>query len=549
MNSLLSSAKTVTLSQGFNPGQLDPMAVLRQAQASGRDVFFYEASPEIGLTPEYAVIGLGPFKILRQRADKTELVLGDQVLALHMPFFAALAEVVQSLQSQSSGAFPFQNGGLFGIIGYDSVVNLEPKLRDKAYFQYDHKFNRRNFNYGQGCGYDRSCNEGIHSELRLAQTLFVFDHRSQMVHLVDTLPGANIPLMQNLLRLSIQSRAVQKAAMPANPQAIANPQTPTKRFIDKISEGASLGPLRFFHGMEKIKNHIRNGDIFQAVLAERFESQVRASAINIFASLRRRGQAPYNFFFSKKDHAFFGASPESLVLVKDRRLLSHPIAGTRPRGSSPQLDKIQERSLRRSRKEGAEHLMLVDLARNDLGRVAAPGSVKVNTFRSLKKFSHVMHLVSEVSAYLAEGKTAVDALAACFPAGTLSGAPKVRAMEILADIEPAHRGFYGGAVVAFDGQGGLSSCIAIRAAEMKGQKIVLRAGAGIVADSKPQQEYQEILSKIAGLCQAIDEAIDETLDETMDETTDEATDEAEFLYLSEYIESQKLEKAHVSSHR
>ncbi|MBK7963701.1 MAG: anthranilate synthase component I family protein [Bdellovibrionales bacterium] len=422
-------------------------------------------------------------------------------------------------------------------------------MRDKAYFQYDHKFNRRNFSYGQGCRYDRSCNEGIHSELRLAQTLLFSTIAAKMVHLVDTLPGANIPLMQNLLRLSIQSRAVQKAAMPANPQAIANPQTPTKRFIDKISEGASLGPLRFFHGMEKIKNHIRNGDVFQAVLAERFESQVRASAINIFASLRRRGQAPYNFFFSKKDHAFFGASPESLVLVKDRRLLSHPIAGTRPRGSSPQLDKIQERSLRRSRKEGAEHLMLVDLARNDLGRVAAPGSVKVNTFRSLKKFSHVMHLVSEVSAYLAEGKTAVDALAACFPAGTLSGAPKVRAMEILADIEPAHRGFYGGAVVAFDGQGGLSSCIAIRAAEMKGQKIVLRAGAGIVADSKPQQEYQEILSKIAGLCQAIDEAIDETLDETMDETTDEATDEAEFLYLSEYIESQKLEKAHVSSHR
>lgn len=198
-----------------------------------------------------------------------------------------------------------------------------------------------------------------------------------------------------------------------------------------------------------------------------------------------------------------GASPEMLVRVEARKVSTNPIAGTRPRGRNSAEDQRQTRNLVRSPKEGAEHLMLVDLARNDLGRVANPGSVRVSRFRQLRKLSNVIHLVSQVDAELRDGVTALDALKAAFPAGTLSGAPKIRAMEILAELENEARGFYGGAVVAFDGAGGLDSCIAIRCLEVRGQLGILRAGAGLVMDSKPESEYAEIKNKLKTLRVAI----------------------------------------------
>ena len=266
---------------------------------------------------------------------------------------------------------------------------------------------------------------------------------------------------------------------------------------------STMGEEAFHQNVKQIKAHIKAGDIFQAVLSERFEFKINASPLNVFAVIKTKCPSAYSFYFDFKQSSFFGASPETLVKLKDEILETHPIAGTRPRGIDDKDDLLLERQLKRSSKEGAEHLMLVDLARNDFGRVSKTGTIKVEIFRKLLRLSNVMHLVSIVKGEKSTDKTDLEALSACFPAGTLSGAPKVRAMEILAGLESRPRGFYGGAVVAFDHGEGFDSCIAIRSVEMKEQVVILRAGAGIVADSQPDKEYQEIKHKLKALLGAV----------------------------------------------
>ncbi len=264
------------------------------------------------------------------------------------------------------------------------------------------------------------------------------------------------------------------------------------------------GRAAFLRGVEKIKAHIRAGDIFQAVLSDDFHARVAAGPIAAYRAVRAANPAPYLFLLMGGDDAVMGASPERLVRVVRGRARNCPIAGTRPRGKTAAQDRALERELRASEKERAEHLMLVDLARNDLGRVCAPGSVKVSRFMFTRRFSNVMHLVSEVEGRLDAGRTAWDALAASFPAGTVSGAPKVRAMEILAGLERRPRGFYAGSVIQHDFAGNLDSCLAIRSLSLsKGGRARLQAGAGIVADSDPAAEYWEVQHKLAGLRRAL----------------------------------------------
>jgi anthranilate synthase component I len=265
-----------------------------------------------------------------------------------------------------------------------------------------------------------------------------------------------------------------------------------------------LGKAGFLRGVKKLKEHIRAGDIFQGVLSEPFVAPYSGGPWRLFSSLRRSSPAaPYLFLYKDGERAFLGASPERLVQVKDGMARNYPIAGTRPRGETAARDKALERQLLRSPKERAEHLMLVDLARNDLGRVCRPGTVKVTELMKLRRFSNVMHLVSEVEGKLEKGRDCWDALASSFPAGTVSGAPKVRAMELLSGLEPKARGFYAGAFFQRDFSGNLDSCIAIRSLELYGGKARLQAGAGIVADSRPEAEFQEIVNKLAGLRRAL----------------------------------------------
>jgi anthranilate synthase component 1 len=258
---------------------------------------------------------------------------------------------------------------------------------------------------------------------------------------------------------------------------------------------ASVDPARFTDAVGKIREHIRRGDIFQCVLSERMEYPLECSTREVFRALRAQGAAPYTYFFEAPGQVLLGASPELLVKVEDGTVETCPIAGTRPRGVDAADEARLERQLLRSPKERAEHLMLVDLSRNDLGRVCEPGTVRVKDFMQVRRFSHVMHLVSTVVGRLRGEHSALSALFSAFPAGTLTGAPKIRAMEIISRLEKQRRGAYGGSVVMLDFRGALDSCITIRSLVARDGKISVQAGAGIVADSSAKRELDEIAHK------------------------------------------------------
>ena len=267
---------------------------------------------------------------------------------------------------------------------------------------------------------------------------------------------------------------------------------------------ANLRRDQFEAAVVRGKEHIAAGDIIQVVLAQRFSRHVRATPFAIYRALRAVNPSPYMYFLDWGDFQLVGASPELLVLVENGQAMTHPIAGTRPRGDTPERDDELAEELRDDEKERAEHLMLVDLGRNDIGRVSAPGSVRVARFMEIERYSHVMHLVSQVTGQLDDALRPVDALRACFPAGTVSGAPKIRAMEIIAALEPERRGPYAGAVGFFGYGGSLETAITIRTIVVKDGVAHVTAGAGIVADSVPEREYEETLNKARAAERALD---------------------------------------------
>jgi anthranilate synthase component 1 len=262
----------------------------------------------------------------------------------------------------------------------------------------------------------------------------------------------------------------------------------------------------FVSSVRRAKKYIAAGDIFQVVLSQRLDFKAPAEPFQIYRALRAVNPSPYMFFLKLDDTHVLGASPEMLVRVDGRKLDYRPIAGTHKRGADAAEDERLIEHLRNDEKERAEHVMLVDLGRNDLGRVSEYGSVKVRDLMYVEKYSHVMHLVSALEGKLRGDLDALDALAACFPAGTLSGAPKVRAMEIIEELEPVRRGVYGGAVLYADHAGNLDSCIAIRTMVLHGGRAYVQAGAGIVADSDPEKEYQECMNKASALLRACEKA-------------------------------------------
>lgn len=263
---------------------------------------------------------------------------------------------------------------------------------------------------------------------------------------------------------------------------------------------------KFTGAVRKAKSYIRAGDAFQIVVSQRFEAKTNAEPFEIYRALRVVNPSPYLYFLKLDDVAVVGSSPEMLVKVQGRNATYRPLAGTQPRGRNEKEDKELEAKLLADPKERAEHVMLVDLGRNDVGRVSEYGSVKVDRLMFIERYSHVMHLVSTIEGKLRPELTAVDALRACFPAGTLSGAPKVRAMEIIEELEPSRRGAYGGAVLYADFSGNLDSCIAIRSLLAKDGKGYIQAGAGIVADSVPELEHQESMNKARAVIRAVERA-------------------------------------------
>ncbi|MDE5820218.1 MAG: anthranilate synthase component I family protein, partial [Lachnospiraceae bacterium] len=254
------------------------------------------------------------------------------------------------------------------------------------------------------------------------------------------------------------------------------------------------------------KNHIREGDIFQVVLSNRVEADMEGSLFDAYRVLRTTNPSPYMFYFSSDDIEIAGASPETLVKLEDGKLYTYPLAGTRPRGATPEEDEALEKELLADEKERSEHNMLVDLGRNDIGKISKIGSVKVEQYMNIERYSHVMHIGSTVSGMERDDKDALDAVDAILPAGTLSGAPKLRACEIINELEDNKRGIYGGAIGYLDFTGNMDTCIGIRLAFAKNGKVFIRSGAGIVADSVPENEYQECINKAKAVMQAIETA-------------------------------------------
>jgi anthranilate synthase component 1 len=337
-------------------------------------------------------------------------------------------------------------------------------------------------------------------------TVLAFDHLRQRIQIVANIftgdgavPGGARGLAERYRRARRRIEAIERLLRRPLPGARG-------RRGRRGRWSASISETGYKESVRRAKAYIRAGDIFQVVLSQRFERRAAATPFAVYRALRRINPSPYMYFLDFGEVALAGASPEMLVRVEGDRLRTRPIAGTRPRGRDEAEDARLEQELRSDPKEIAEHVMLVDLGRNDLGRVSRPGSVEVGRFLTVERYSHVMHLVSEVGGRLRPGCDAFDALVSCFPAGTVSGAPKVRAMEIIEELETTRRGPYAGAVAYVDFSGTLDSCITIRTTVMTGGRAHVQAGAGIVADSVPEREHRECVNKAGALIEAIEQA-------------------------------------------
>jgi anthranilate synthase component 1 len=338
------------------------------------------------------------------------------------------------------------------------------------------------------------------SVLMLADTLLVFDHITHKIKVVSHVHlDGDVDTAYREATYKIDD-LVGRLEQPIHSKALKN-APPTRSEVS-----SNFSPSEFEAIVSQAKEYIYAGDIIQAVLSQRLARPTDASPFAIYRALRSVNPSPYMYYLHLGDFYIVGASPELLVRVEDGIVSNHPIAGTRRRGKDTTEDLALEEELKKDEKERAEHIMLVDLGRNDIGRISEPGTVEVTQLMDLERYSHVMHLVSHVQGKLRAGLSQFDALRSCFPAGTVSGAPKIRAMEIIAELEREKRGPYAGAVGYFDFSGNLDTAITIRTVIIKNKIAYIQAGAGIVADSIPEREYQESLNKAQALLAAIDQS-------------------------------------------
>ena len=335
----------------------------------------------------------------------------------------------------------------------------------------------------------------------IVHTLVSFDnlrHTIRIIHNVhiDGTKGLRELYEDAIARIRKLLSSLQRTPRPLELTTVTQPAVSPK-FKSNVTAKA-------FHSMvHKAKAYIQAGDAIQVVLSQRLEVQTHARPFELYRALRYTNPSPYMFYLELEDLKVIGSSPEILVRLKNKTIELRPIAGTRPRGSTPEQEKRLEEELLADPKETAEHIMLVDLGRNDVGRAAKVGSVVVDQLMTVERYSHVMHIVSNVRGELEEGRSPFELFVSCFPAGTLSGAPKIRAMQIISELEPERRGLYGGAIGYFGFNGNLDTCITIRTILMLGDKAIIQVGAGIVADSDPKKEYQETLNKARGMLKAL----------------------------------------------
>lgn len=386
--------------------------------------------------------------------------------------------IKQIINDNKSLRFPFLpsfTGGLVGYFSYDYLKYSEPTLN-----------------------LDAEDSEGFNDvDLMLFDKVIAFDNYRQKIILIVNISLESLETEYNRAELEINQLA-----------SLIRTGDKKKEKTGKLK--SEMRPLfsedEYCAMVRKAKNHIREGDIFQIVLSNRFEAEFEGSLFNTYRILRTINPSPYMFYFSSSGMEVAGASPETLVKLEDGILHTFPLAGTRPRGKTEEEDERLEKELLNDPKELAEHNMLVDLGRNDIGKISKFGTVKVEKYHSIEKYSHVMHIGSTVRGEIADGKTALEAVDSVLPAGTLSGAPKIKACQLINDLENCKRGIYGGAIGYIDFTGNLDVCIAIRIAYKKNGKVFVRSGAGIVADSVPENEYRECRNKAAAVIKALNEA-------------------------------------------
>ncbi len=372
------------------------------------------------------------------------------------------------------------NGGAVGYVSYDAARYFEPRLPVPD---------------PDPLGLPESI-------FMLTTTFLIFDHLRHSIRVVSHAHiDGDVERAYSEAVERIEEIVARLEAPLARP-ASAAPATD----VPRTAVASNVTRERYEEMVRQARRYISEGENIQTVISQRLFKPTSAHPFQIYRALRAINPSPYMYFFEMDDFHVVGASPELLVRVEDGSVATHPIAGTRPRGADPEEDAALEDDLRSDEKERAEHIMLVDLGRNDIGRVSEPGTVQVTQLMDVERYSHVMHLVSHVTGKLRAGQTSYDALRACFPAGTVSGAPKVRAMEIIAELEPDRRGPYTGAVGYFDLAGNMDTAIAIRTLIVKNGVAYAQAGGGVVFDSKPDAEYQETLHKASALLRAIDEA-------------------------------------------
>ena len=425
----------------------------------------------------YTFFGIDPFQIVSSRGDRITLRRGAERQEETGNVFEFLRRLGARYHSVTVPGLPPFTAGAVGYVSYEAVRMLErlpPRVApdvdlEDAVFMY-------------------------------FKSLLAFDHVKHRLFLISNVlteegTGSlrtkydaacrHLDHLESLLRrpLRLPSRRRPRGALRVRPNM------PRSRYEAMV---------------ERSKEYIRAGEIFQVVLSQRMEVPVRVAAFDVYRALRVVNPSPYMYYLRLGESTVLGSSPEMLVKVAGRNVEYRPIAGTRPRGRSEEEDRRLEEELRSDAKECAEHIMLVDLGRNDVGRVCEFSSVRPQEIMFVERYSHVMHLVSQITGRLRPDADTYAALAACFPAGTLTGAPKVRAMEIIDELEPTRRGLYGGAVLYLDFSGNLNSCIVIRTVLIKGKTAYLQAGAGIVADSVPAREYEECLNKARGVLRAFE---------------------------------------------
>jgi anthranilate synthase component 1 len=469
---------------------LTPVSAFLKIAEHSDYAFLFESVEGGEQVARYSFLGKDPFLVLRSRDGKTVMDRSGVTTETSEPFVPVMRRLMAEFQAPFVQGLPRFTGGAVGFIGYDASVRFEPALADawkKA------AWSASKPETGSAEGEDDA-------GFMLFDTVLAFDH---VKHRILIVANARVTADEDLSALYQFACAKIKFLESELERGLSQP-APARRTAPEVRSNMTRDAYEA--GVRTIKERIAAGDIYQAVLSQRFEANVEAEPLTVYRALRHVNPSPYMYFIRMGKLAIVGSSPEMLVRVEGQHVETHPIAGTRPRGRNEEEDQRLADELKRNEKERAEHVMLVDLGRNDLGRVCQYGSVKVPQYMGLERFSHVMHLVSTVEGRLSDEHDHLDALVSCFPAGTVSGAPKIRAMQILAELEPTRRDLYAGAVGYIDFAGNLDFCIAIRTITLRDGVARIQAGGGIVADSNPAAEYQESRDKAGALLQAIEMA-------------------------------------------